>query len=52
MRKREFVGVSTAIGVICTIIWWIAYCKGKSIGFMKGYMEADKQRDFENTQLV
>lgn len=29
MRKREFVGVSTAIGVICTIIEWIAYCKGK-----------------------
>lgn len=45
MRKREFVGVSAVIGVICTIVGFVAYRIGENNGFIKGYKEADKQND-------
>ena len=52
MRKREFVGVSTIFGVICAVVGFALYHRGNSNGFMTGYIEADKQREFESIKPV
>ncbi len=52
MRKREFVGVSTIFGVICAVVGFALYRRGNTNGFMRGYREADKQREFESIKSV
>lgn len=51
MRKREFVGISAAVGVVCTLMM-IIYHIGNGKGYMKGYREADNQRTNESIKSV